>query len=278
MVVNLTDDLDLISEKLFSLTTDGGEEFCGQAIKRSIDQLSWGSSNADLKVIFIAGNESFDQGGIAYESACKQARAKGVFVNTVYCGSKLEGINSFWQKGAQLTGGAYMNIEQNNETVFMVTPYDQKLGALNKELNNTYYYYGDVGKEKRSLQLKQDALASSYGYSNTVERTISKSSGLYSNKSWDLVDAYKDDATILDKVKIETLPDTLKNLNTEQRKNFVLAETEKRDSIQKQIREIGTMRSTYMAKQATKTDGMLDEALIKAIKEMAKSKQMKFEE
>ena len=58
----LTSDLDIISEKLFRLTTDGGEEYCGKVIQTSLDELKWSKKDEDLKMIFIAGNESFAQG------------------------------------------------------------------------------------------------------------------------------------------------------------------------------------------------------------------------
>src|SRR5687768_6115995 len=55
-VSGLTEDLDVISEKLFSLRTNGGNEFCGHVINTSLNQLAWSASHADLKMIFIAGN------------------------------------------------------------------------------------------------------------------------------------------------------------------------------------------------------------------------------
>ena len=69
MVAKLTTDLDQISEDLFSLKTYGGEEYCGSVIKRAIDQLTWTKSNNDLKMIFIAGNEPFNQGEVDYEKS-----------------------------------------------------------------------------------------------------------------------------------------------------------------------------------------------------------------
>ncbi len=60
-IVGLTNDLDKISEKLFELTTNGGSEYCGRVIEASLDQLEWGQDESDLKMIFIAGNEPFNQ-------------------------------------------------------------------------------------------------------------------------------------------------------------------------------------------------------------------------
>jgi hypothetical protein len=40
-VVPLSDDLDKLSEALFSLTTSGGDEYCGQVIDEAITRLDW---------------------------------------------------------------------------------------------------------------------------------------------------------------------------------------------------------------------------------------------
>ena len=73
-VLSFSSDLDDISEKLFSLTTNGGEEFCGKVINTSLKQLDWGKNQDDLKMIFIAGNEPFTQGKLNYKDAVTDAK------------------------------------------------------------------------------------------------------------------------------------------------------------------------------------------------------------
>ena len=72
-VLGFSDDLDDISEKLFSLTTNGGQEYCGSVIQKSTRDLDWGKNENDLKFIFIAGNERFTQGDIHYKEAIAEA-------------------------------------------------------------------------------------------------------------------------------------------------------------------------------------------------------------
>ena len=48
-ILNFSGDLDEISEKLFSLRTNGGEEFCGQVIHTSLKQLDWGDDPDNLE-------------------------------------------------------------------------------------------------------------------------------------------------------------------------------------------------------------------------------------
>src|SRR5690606_34228924 len=61
-VCRFTDDLDLISQNLFSLRTNGGDEYCGAVIDRALRDLDWSHHSSDLRMIFIAGNEPFTQG------------------------------------------------------------------------------------------------------------------------------------------------------------------------------------------------------------------------
>ncbi|HRK32706.1 MAG TPA: hypothetical protein PLD59_16700, partial [Tepidisphaeraceae bacterium] len=76
LVSGFTDDLDLISERLWQLTTNGGSEFCGHVIKNSVEELAWSDSPKTYKAIFIAGNEPFTQGEVDYRDAVARAVGK----------------------------------------------------------------------------------------------------------------------------------------------------------------------------------------------------------
>ena len=277
-VSTLTDDLDLISEKLFSLRTNGGSEFCGQVIRTSLNQLDWSKSSADLKMIFIAGNEPFTQGSVPYREACALAKEKDVVINTIFCGDFNEGINTQWKDGADAAGGTFMSIEQNSKTVYVPTPYDDRLSKLNDQLNKTYVYYGSSGERKKEMQLAQDRNAESYGAANKAERTVSKSSHAYSNSNWDLVDAQKDDAKAIEKAKDEELPQEMKGMSVEQRKVYVKGKSDERAKIQSEIQQVNKQRVEYISKNTPKEqEGMLDAAMINSIKSKAKTKNLTWE-
>jgi hypothetical protein len=275
-VSGLTDDLDLVSEKLFALTTNGGSEFCGQVIKTSLDELAWSSSNTDLKMIFIAGNEPFTQGSVSYRTACSLAKGKGVVVNTIFCGAFNEGIQTDWKSGADMTAGTYMSIQQNQKTVYIPTPYDERIDALNDELNDTYVYYGKKGASKKEMQYAQDKNAESYSRSNKVERTVSKSSHAYKNSSWDMVDAAVAGDSIITSIKTEDLPEEMKRMTVEQRKSYIKTKAEGRKKIQGEIQSLNKQRQQFITQHApagTK-DAMLDAAMINAVKQQAKTKNL----
>ncbi|HCF58525.1 MAG TPA: hypothetical protein DFS52_11095, partial [Myxococcales bacterium] len=68
------------------------DEFCGEVIDAATRELEWRSGKGTLKMIFIAGNEPFNQGDVDYQAAIKRAISKGITVNTIFCGSEQEGI------------------------------------------------------------------------------------------------------------------------------------------------------------------------------------------
>lgn len=277
-VSGLTDDLDLISEKLFSLSTNGGNEFCGQVINSSLNQLAWSASANDLKMIFIAGNEPFTQGKISYRTAGLMAREKSVVVNTIFCGPFDEGLRTNWKDGADITGGTFMSIQQDRKTVYIPSPYDEKISALNDKLNSTYVYYGSSGASKKEMQSVQDKNARSYGEENKVERAISKSTHAYKNSSWDLVDAAKEDEQAIAKAKDEDLPMEMKGMTANQRQVYVKEKATERKQIQDEIQILNKKRQEYIVVNTPKevSDSMLDAAMIKAIKEKAKLKSLSF--
>lgn len=272
-VVGFSSDLDEISEKLFALRTNGGNEFCGEVIQTSLKQLDWGTRKNDLKLIFIAGNEPFTQGTIHYKDAAALANEQGVVVNTIFCGNYQTGIHGKWQDGARLTNGDYMAIDQNEAIVHIASPYDQEIIILNKKLNDTYIYYGSQGASKLRLQSRQDSNAETLDEVVVVKRAVSKSSRVYKNSSWDLVDAEDDKGFSYEKLDKKNLPKDLQGKSTAEIKKHVAQQRSKRKEIQAQINELNKKRNTYVAKKQRENNSKsLDKAMIEAIKRQAKKK------
>lgn len=277
----LTTDLDLVSEKLFELRTNGGSEYCGWAIQDAVENLKWSKSNEDLKVIIIAGNEPFTQGPRDYKVTCKQSITKGIVVNTIFCGECEEGVRTNWKDGADRADGKYMCINQNQAIVHIETPFDKEIVEWNEKLNTTYIAYGSKGKEKKARQEKQDANAGAYSQSNVAERALSKSGAAYRNDDWDAVDAFKDNEKELEKMKDEELPEEMKGMSAEERVKFVEGKAKEREEIQGKIRELSTSRDKYIAeerkKSASDTKNTLDEVMLDAVRKQAEKKNFKFE-
>jgi hypothetical protein len=110
-----TTDLDKLSQTLFGIQTNGGDEYCGVVMQTSLTKLNWDTAASNYKVIFIAGNEDFLQGNVLYTRACLEAKKKGVIINTIYCGEKMDGIREHWNVTGECGSGSYTNINQELE-------------------------------------------------------------------------------------------------------------------------------------------------------------------
>jgi hypothetical protein len=276
-VIALTDDLDLLSEKLFAVAIHGnGAEPCGEAIKAAVEGLAWSDSPEDLKVIFLAGNEEFTQGSVNYKDACKMAVAKGILVNTIHCGS---GIPDDWKDGALLAEGIPMNIDQAKALPYIEAPQDKEIVRLGEELNGTYIPFGANGAAGLRRQQEQNGNAARMSAETNVQRFVAQSQVQYRNGAWDLVDAVNEGKVKVADLKAEDLPENLRKMTAEERKAFVEANQKRRDELQKQIQQLNGDRAKYVAakqKALAAGDESLDSAMIKTLRTQAAKREFEF--
>lgn len=278
-LVPLTTNLDLVSERLFAVQSSrraGGDEWCGTVIQAAVDELKWSKAHQNLKVIIIAGNEPFTNGPVDYRQACKAAISKGIMVNTIHCGPYATGASTGWKDGARLADGCYTSIDQNRVATRVITPEDEAIRKLEAELNGTYIPYGREGKSGRERQQVQDRLARKAPASG-IERAVSKGSLLYDSSSWDLVDAVLRNKVRLEELKKEDLPQQLRELSLEKRKEFVEDKAKERKRIQADIQKLSENRRSYIEDFKSKrgepaAERTLDEAVIEALEEQAEEK------
>lgn len=284
LVSKLTDNLDLISEELFKLKTNGGQEYCGTVVERAVNDLAWSDDGAALKCIFIAGNEPFTQGPVDYKKACKAAIAKDVTVNTIFCGTHQTGLTTGWRDGAVLADGSFVSINQNEKIVHVAAPHDTKIVRLNVELNKTYVAYGNAKDRKmaKDRQEAQDKNAAGVSGANLAQRAQFKAKGQYNSANWDLIDACKKGKVKLEDLAEDQLPEELRKMTVEQRTAFITAKAAERKKLQEQISELGKQRDAFVAKErkrlAETTGNTLDEAMITAVRAQAAKKSFVFEE
>jgi len=277
----LTTDLDKISEELFALRTNGGEEYCGWVIRDAVNGLAWDPSSEVYKAIFIAGNEPFTQGPVNYADACKAAITKGIIVNTIHCGDEATGINTKWKDGALLADGNYLVIDQNRAVASIVAPQDKEIAQLGVQLNRTYLAYGTAGRAGESRQQAQDANVRSLAPASgaAVQRSVAKASANYQNAAWDLVDAAKDKRFQLDSLKTEELPAEMRTMNAGERKAFVEKNASERAELQAKINQLNREREQYVAQKMKEVAGTntLDAVMISALREQSSKRNFKFE-
>lgn len=279
--LDLTDDLDKVFTELTALRTNGGDEYCGRVISAATNEQTWDTGKKALKIIVVAGNESATQDPkINVFDAAKTAISRGIIVNTIYCGSPMHRDATAWRQVSTSADGQFAAIDQNR-TIVMSTPFDQRLAELGGRINATYVAYGKDGTYGQQRQIVADQKSLQLGPSNFAARAAAKISGQYRNSSWDLLDASNEKDFNLSKIKKQDLPAEMQSMSTGQQKAFLEQKAKERADIQKQIADLNTQRSQFiqeaLKKSGNSNDKAFDTAMLRALREQAQRNGFTFE-
>jgi len=281
-VLPFTTDLDHVSEKLFALKTNGGQEYCGWVIKDAVNNLQWDPRSDVYKAVFVAGNEPFTQGSVDFRQSVAEAAKKGIVVNTIFCGARQAGIATQWKTGADLAGGDYTNIDQEAQVVSIKAPQDDEIARLGMELNRTFIAYGSGGREAKMKQEAQDsnALAAPAAAGMATQRALFKASKQYGAASWDVVGALESGQMKESEIRSEELPDNMRSMSESERKEYIKKQASERKNIQEKINQLNAERQKYVAQKEKELSGKgaqtLDQAVIGAIRGQAAKKGFSF--
>ncbi len=266
-----THDLDGLSEVLFALQTNGGEEYCAWAIRSALDSLKWKSRPGSLKMVFIAGNEPFTQGPVEMGPVMKEANTKGVLVHPILCSTGDSSDLASWNTAADLANTDLKIIDHTRVVQIPKTPYDEKISKLGAELNGTYIGYGQSGVAKMARQEAQDSNMAAAGAPMAAERSVTKASASYSNADWDVVDRAKAEGGV-GQMKDDELPTEMRAMSVKEREAYVDKKAKERAAIQTEINELSVKRQAYITekqKEAGQTDATLGSAVIETVRAKA---------
>jgi len=247
---SLTGDLDLISQELFAQVTNGGTELVARVVDRAANALEWSADPDSLKIIIVAGNEAADQDTeISFRDACRRAIAKGIMVNSIYCGAESDAEASAWREVSMLADGSFATIDQDSTMVEIPTPFDDDLMALNGSFNETYLYFGAGGQSRWMRQTVEDENTIRLGAGAAAGRMACKTTSAYGNAEWDLCDAVQEGAVDLEQLDAEELPEEMQDMTTEQRRAYIAGKQAQRDELTEKIQDLTKNREAFIAKE-----------------------------
>ena len=280
-VLAFTTDLDRVSEELFRLVTNGGDEYCGWVIRDAVRDLQWSHAGNDYKAIFIAGNEPFTQGTVSYVDACRSAIGHGIVLNTIHCGPEADGREGHWLDGARLAEGRFMTINQDAAVAHVTTPHDDRIATLGVELNRTYIPYGDPAEASaaQNRQSAQDAGAiANRSAGSSVQRALTKASANYRNSTWDLVDACREKTVKLEELDDARLPAELRGKSAAEKREYIAAKTAERTKLQQEIEALNRERNRWLVQNrpASPAAATLDRAFADVVRSQATQHNFQF--
>ena len=282
-VLPFTADMDTVAKELFALKTNGGDEFCGQVIKAAVDELKWSPKTDVYKAIFIAGNEPFTQGPVPFQDAVARAKAKNIFVNTIFCGARQQGLAEQWKAGAELAEGDYSNIDQGAVAYEITAPQDDKISQLSAQLSNTYVGYGAGAGGKLAEKKEAEVAAQSAGKSIYASRAAFQAAAapaqVASESSWDAVSALESGTMSKEDLKTDQLPEEVRKLDKAARDKYLDQKLAERKKIKDEINSLQAQRKAYIAaEEKKKASGAstFDKAMIDSIRRQATQRGYKF--
>lgn len=277
--LDLTTDLDEVYRQLNALHTKGGTEYAARVTRDALNDLAWTAGPDAVRLLFVCGNEAATQDPtLTLDAVGEAARAKKVFVNTIYCGGAADPDADGWRQFAQRAGGKSSNIAQDGTRPDPATPFDADLGKLSTKINTTYVWYGAKGEAAKQNQVAQDANAAKAATGVVAERCETKGGRCYTCPEADLIDRMLTDKTFdLTKIKDEELPDDMKKMKPAEREAHLKQKAADRAAIQKQIAELSAKRAKFIADERKKeprsaADQAFDDALKAVIREQTGGK------
>lgn len=153
----------------------------------------------------------------------------GVTINTIYCGVEQIGIDHQWANAAKIGNGEYHTIQQDSLIRHSETFWDSKIIKYNDLVNSTYLAYGSGGKSAMERQRGQDENALDLGNAYLRDRVIFKLGPNYKNPTWDLVDKFEEDSTILLSLNINEQPFEFHGLSYEQKVRLIQKKAKQRE-------------------------------------------------
>ena len=239
----LTGELDAVSVKLHALSTSGGKEYAPMAILRATEELDWSDEDSVEKVIVIAGNEGFNQGGVTADRAMRAAADKGIKVLPIFCangGATSTGLAS-WKRASQLANAELDTIDPDKVVAELETPYDAKIVEKYRELQATRLTYGnqDYQQEVESVS------AAANGYVTQQSMSVQASRAVAQSRQGSQQDLTADYGKVvnLDQLAPSQLPSRLRGLSKDEQVHLIQQNKAKRSKLENEIKSLQKERA-----------------------------------
>jgi Mg-chelatase subunit ChlD len=284
-VFPMTDNLDAVYTTLMDYRAEGGgdmPENVRRALADAVHKAGWSQQSGRIaQVVFLVGDappHTDYQDEPDTKATAVEARRKGMIVNAIQCGN-ISGTKEVWQDIAQYGGGRYFAIPQDSGVVAVVTPYDEKLGALSNQLGGTYLASGrlEAQADARARQsAAEDKILFDAPGAAKAERAKNKAINSMSYAG-DFLQGIENGTVKLEDVKPEELPEELRGLSPVERKQEIEKRQAQRRQIRAEIMQLSKDRDEFIKKERAKSGGRnsFDSVVAEALKAQLAAKGFK---
>jgi hypothetical protein len=280
--MDLTGDIDAVYAELFALRAGGGgdtPESVNQALHEAVTGLGWSTDPGVYRVLFLVGDappHTDYQDDVAYSESVDLARAKGIVVNTVQCGS-LGTTTPIWREIARTGAGQFAAIAQDGAMVTLAAPMDDELASLNRALAETVLAWGAEEEKEEIRQKVRSSLAAAPEVAASRLSYLDKTGGRVNSGRHDLLDALDGGLVALEDVSPEELPSEMSEMDAPAREAYVAGQQERRRELKRKISILSNDRDAWVRGESErlagegKADGF-DQKVLEAIRTQAAAK------
>jgi len=282
LVRDLSTDMDSMYATLMDFQAAGGgdgPESVNKALDDALNRISWSQDPNTYKVIFLVGDAPphMDYANERqFPQIVADARSRQIVVNTIQCGQERSTTKS-WMNIAQLGGGEYFQVDQSGSALALTTPFDEKIAALSKLLDETRLYYGtEQQKEKQRKKLdaaeKLHAGSSVEARARRAEYNLSKSGESNFLGENELVEDVVSGRIELDSIDEAQLPAAMQAMAPAEQKQLLTEKAEKRRQLRQEIQALSDQRSDYLERKVEElgnSEDSLDYKIQSAVKAQA---------
>ncbi len=256
----MTEDLQSLYGRLVKFQADGGNdtpESVNEALDVAVSKITWSKGDRVRRIVFLVGDAPPHMDypdDRKYPDVLKEAKQRGIIVNTVQAGDMLE-TTDIWKDIAQRANGRFMAIPQDGgEVVVIVSPYDSDIRVLQDKLDESVVPFGRMemqdeikGKmEARKAAPSSTQVENSKYYAKRTKKEVVTGGG-------DLLADVRNGAVELDKVPEKELPKPLQGLSGEARKAWVQERLGARVALEKKMEELMAKRDAFVSDAQKKT-------------------------
>lgn len=287
---DLSSDMDSMYATLMDYQAAGGgdgPESVNKALDDALNKMSWNQEQDAYKVIFLVGDAPPHMdypNERQFPAILADAKDRQIVVNTIQCGQDSTAHKS-WVAIAQLGGGEYFQVDQTGSALALATPFDKKIAALSKRLDDTRLYYGNE-KQKEKQKLKLDAAEKLHAGSSVeslarrAEYNLSKSGESNFLGENELVDDIASGRIDLDSIERKSLPATMQTMAPAEQQRLIEEKAEQRKILRQEIEALSRERSDYLehkVEELGSSKDSLDYKIQSAVKAQAATKGLDYD-
>lgn len=263
-VIPLSNKMDEIYSLLMDIKADGGgdqPESVNQGLYEAVYKMQWSTDDKTIKNLFLVGDcpPHMDyKNDVKYYETCKQARKKGITINTILMGNNSE-AKLIWQEISRCAEGEFLQMDMQANNFEVHSPYDNDIQKIQEKLDLQRMYYGTADQLYKNTSKKAEAEKLNTSEVSTSARRADYNMSNETNKaayygSNELLYDVQHEKVKVEDIKEKELPEKLKGMTTEERKTYVAQQITERQALEKQLLELTRKRQEYIQKELEHMD------------------------